>query len=183
MADDPSAGGDRGGLRPVSAGRVGRAHGLDGSFYVTGPRPRLLALGMVLTVGERTTSVTRRAGTDEHPIVRIAGIESRAAAEGLRGLELTVEVAEAPALEQGEWWASELEGCEVVDGEQHVGIVTRLVELPSCEALEVHLAPRDAGHDMGSMKELLVPMVSAAIRRVDIERRLIDVDMSFMEGL
>ena len=34
-------------------------------------------------------------------------------------MELTVELAEAPALEEGEWWAQELEGCEVVDGERH----------------------------------------------------------------
>ena len=29
----------------LSAGRVGRPHGLDGSFYVTRPRARLLELG------------------------------------------------------------------------------------------------------------------------------------------
>ncbi|MFZ1154180.1 MAG: ribosome maturation factor RimM [Solirubrobacteraceae bacterium] len=178
--DDRSVAGDDGDSHSVSAGRVGRAHGLDGSFYVTGARPRLLTLGTVVTVAGRAAKVARRAGTDEHPIVRLEGIENRGAAETVRGLELTVDLARAPALEEGEWWASELEGCEVVDGEQLVGVVTRLVELPSCEALEVRLAVADHAGDADQARELLVPMVSAAIRKVDIAQRRIDVNMSFL---
>ncbi len=178
MAGERSAGEGGEALRTVVAGRVGRAHGLDGSFYVTGPRPRLLELGTAVSVGGRTASVARRAGADEHPIVRLEGVVDRSAAEALRGLELTVELADAPKLGEGEWWASELEGCRVVDGERYVGIVARLLELPSCEALEVRLLGADSRASAG---ELLVPMVRQAIRRVDIGERRIDVDMSFLE--
>ena len=132
-----------GSSRAVPAGRVGRAHGLDGSFYVTGARSRLLAVETVITVDGLTTTVVRRAGTDEHPIVRLEAVAARAGAEALRGFELTVELAVAPVLEEGEWWAQELEGCEVVDGERHVGTVVGLMELPSCEALEVRLSAPD----------------------------------------
>jgi 16S rRNA processing protein RimM len=111
----------------------------------------------------------------------LEGNEDRAATEAVRGLELTVELADAPELGEGEWWASELEGCEVLDGERHVGIVVRLVELPSCEALEVRLTAPDADSVADSGGELLVPMVHAAIRRIDVARRRIDVDMSFLE--
>jgi 16S rRNA processing protein RimM len=144
---------------------------------VTGARPRLLALGTPLSVNGRTAKVTRRAGADEHPIVRLEGVGDRGAAQALRGLELSVKAAEAPRLEDGEWWAGELEGCEVFDGERRVGVVSRLLELPSCEALEVRLS--DDAPDPG--RELLVPMVRDAIRRVDVDRRRIDVDMSFLE--
>jgi 16S rRNA processing protein RimM len=160
------------------AGRVGRAHGLDGSFYVTRARPRLLEIGKAVTLDGRTATVARRAGTDEHPIVRLEGIEDRQAAEAVRGLELTVELAQAPELGEGEWWAGELEGCEVFDGERHVGLVVQLVELPSCEALEVRPTPPTGA---GSTDTLLLPMVSAAIRAVDVARGRIDVDMSFVE--
>ena len=170
--------------RAVPAGRVGRAHGLDGSFYVTGARPRLLAVGMTVSLAGLTTTVVRRAGTDEHPIVRLEEIEDRPAAEALRGQELTVELAKAPTLEEGEWWAQELAGCEVVDGERHVGMVVGLMELPSCEALEVRLVAseadgqhRPAGSSAG---QLLVPMVSDAIRHVDPMQRRIDVNMAFL---
>jgi 16S rRNA processing protein RimM len=135
----------------------------------------------MVRVGERSTSVARRAGTDEHPILRLEGIGDRTAARALRGLDLTVELADAPELGEGEWWASELEGCEVVDGERHVGTVMRLLELPSCEALEVRLAAPDEGAAAGSTTDVLVPMVRAAIREVDVDRRRIDVDMGFLE--
>jgi 16S rRNA processing protein RimM len=173
------------GASAVSAGRVGRAHGLDGSFYVTGARPRLLVVGAEVMFGERSAAIVRRAGTDEHPIVRLRGIENRGAAEALRGVELSVELAAAPALQEGEWWAAELEGCEVIDGERHVGIVVGLMELPSCEALQVRLAALPApGEDQAADRpaaELLVPMVKDAIRHVDALARRIDVDMSFLE--
>jgi 16S rRNA processing protein RimM len=156
----------------LPAGRVGRAHGLDGSFYVTGARPRLLALGADVMIAGRTVAIVRRAGTDQRPIVRVHGVEDRAGAEALRGQTLTVARADAPPLAEGEWWSHELEGCVVLDGERRVGTVTRMIELPSCEALEV---AREVG---GS---LLVPMVKDAIRSVDVAAGRVDVNMSFVE--
>ncbi len=160
--------------RGLPAGRVGRAHGLDGSFYVTGARPRLLTVGTDVTVAGATAPIVRRAGTEQRPIVRLEGVVDRAAAEVLRGLELTVDRVDAPALGEGEWWAHELEGCEVVDGERRLGVVSRLVELPSCEALEVRRASQDTS------SPLLVPMVKDAIRRVDMTTRRIDVNADFL---
>jgi 16S rRNA processing protein RimM len=162
----------------MSAGRVGRAHGLDGSFYVTGARPRLLAAGARVTLAGTAREIVRRAGTDQRPIVRLQGVESRDAVTSLRGQELTVERGDTPPLEDGEWWASELEGCLVVDGERSVGTVARLLELPSCEALEVH--PHATRSTPSG--ELLIPMVREAIRSVDMRLRRIDVDMSFLEA-
>jgi 16S rRNA processing protein RimM len=167
----------------LSAGRVGRAHGLDGSFYVTGPKPRLLVLGATVKVDGRGAKIVRRAGTDEHPLIRLRGIEDRGAVEALRGLELTVDFAEAPALEEGEWWAGELEGCEVFDGEHRIGIVLRMVELPSCEALQVRLDGPSQGNGPSGSSELFVPMVRDAIRGIDPPARRIDVDMGFLEEL
>lgn len=152
---------------------MGRAHGLDGSFYVTGARPRLLETGASLAVagGERT--IVRRAGTDARPIVRLEGVEDRAGADALRGLELTVDVGDAPALGEDEFWAHELEGCAVFDGERALGAVARMIELPSCEALEVQ--PQQAG-----AAALIVPMVKDAIRSIDVAGRRIEVDASFL---
>jgi 16S rRNA processing protein RimM len=156
----------------IQAGRVGRAHGLDGSFYVTGARPRLLDLGTGVTVAGEELAITRRAGTEQRPIVRLQGVEDRPAAEALRGQSLIVRSQQAPALAQDEWWAHELEGCEVIDGEQLIGTVIRLIELPSCEALEVR---RDQGGE-----PLLVPMVKDAIRRVEVAAGRIEVNLDFM---
>jgi 16S rRNA processing protein RimM len=156
----------------LRAGRVGRAHGLDGSFYVTRALPRLLSEGASVFVSGRAALIVRRAGTAARPIVRLQGIEDRASAEALRGAELLVPAQAAPVLAPGEWWAHELEGCVLVDGPRRIGRVSRLIELPSCEALEV---VRD-----GDVERVLVPMVKDAIRRVDVAAREIDVDSAFL---
>jgi len=96
----------------------------------------------------------------------------REAAEALRGAQLSLPVESAPPLEEGEFWAHELAGCAVVDGDRAVGEVRRMVPLPSCEALEVVRA--DGGPD------LLVPMVRDAVRSVDVEARRVDVDLAFL---
>jgi 16S rRNA processing protein RimM len=154
----------------LRAGVVGRPHGLDGSFYVAQPAAELLEAGRTVWVGERERSIERRAGTDERPIVRLAGCEDRASAEALRGTELLVAREQAPPLGEDEWWAEDLEGCTVRDGERVIGTVARLLALPSCEVLEVQ---RAGG-------ELLVPLVSDAVRAVDIAGRTIDIDLRFL---
>jgi 16S rRNA processing protein RimM len=156
----------------LAAGRVGRPHGLDGSFHVTRPRGTLLALGAKVRIGDADAEIVRRAGTDERPILRLAGHEDRAAAEALRGSDLLVHRETAPPLDEDEWYAEDLEGCRVVDGAVDVGHVRRLLALPSCEALEVE---RDGGSD------LLVPLVRDAVRSVDVAGGVVDVDLAFLD--
>jgi 16S rRNA processing protein RimM len=153
--------------RFLEAGRVGRAHGRDGSFHVIAPRPRLLVLGTPTDAGE----IVRRAGTDEKPVVRLRGCDSREAVERLHGTVLRVAIADAPALDEGEYWAHQLEGLAVTDGERAIGIVREMRELPSVEVLEV--VREDGG-------ELLVPMVGDAIRAIDLQAGRIDVDLRFL---
>jgi 16S rRNA processing protein RimM len=157
----------------LAGGRVGRPHGLDGSFHVLEPRPALLRLGLVVRAGDREAEIVRRAGTDDRPILRLDGVETREAAADLGGLELLVPRDVAPALEEDEWWADDLVGCRVVDGSRELGLVTRLVPLPSCEALEVS----GSGDDD---EPFLVPLVRDAVRRVDVDAKLIDVDVAFL---
>jgi 16S rRNA processing protein RimM len=156
----------------LRAGGVGSPHGLDGSFHVVDAKPELLSVGASVFVRGRSVSIVRRAGTDRRPIVRLEGCADRPAAESLRGLELLVPRGVAPELGPDEWWAEELEGCAVVDAERVVGTVRRLLALPSCEVLEVERA--DGAGD------LLVPLVSDAVRSVDVERKQIDVDLRFL---
>jgi 16S rRNA processing protein RimM len=154
----------------LAGGRVGRPHGLDGSFHVLEPRPALLELGATVRVGERETEIVRRAGTDDRPIVRLDGVDTREAAGALRGVEVLLPRSAAPALEDDEWWAEDLVGCRVVDGPRELGHVERLLPLPSCEVLEVA-----AGDE-----RFLVPLVRDAVRSVDVAAKVIDVDVTFL---
>lgn len=153
------------------AGVVGRPHGLDGSFHVLRPRPELLEPGTQVTVDGTPRTVERRAGTPARPIVRLSGASSRDAAAELRGRELRVPRSAAPPLEEDEYWAEDLEGCAVVDGDRPVGTVRRLLAYPSCELLEV---------ERPGAPDLLVPLVRDAIRAVRIEVRTIDVRLEFL---
>ena len=156
--------------RPVAAGRVGRAHGLDGSFYVVRGEASFLVLGMRVQLAgtDAMTEIERRAGTDAKPIIRVQGCSTREAAEALRGTELLVERSDVPELEPGEFWADDLVGCAVADGATTVGEVARVIALPSCEVLEVNPGAR------------LIPLVKDAVRDIDLDGRRIDVDLAFL---
>jgi 16S rRNA processing protein RimM len=156
----------------LQAGRVGRPHGLDGSFHVTGPNPSLLQAAETVRIDDRDLSITRRAGTERRVILRLEDHDDRAAAESLQGKDMLVLRAVAPELGPDEWWAEDLAGCEVTDGDRPVGRVRRMLELPSCEVLEVER--RDGAGD------LLVPLVTDAVREVDVDRRAIDIDLGFL---
>jgi 16S rRNA processing protein RimM len=156
----------------LRAGVVGRPHGLDGSFHVVDPAAELLAAGAPVRIAGSDRRIERRAGFDARPILRLEGDRDRPAAEALRGQEILVAREGAPELGPDEWWAEDLEGCTVADSGRPVGVVTRLLELPSCEVLEV---ARDAGGNA-----LLVPLVSDAVRDVDLERRVIEIDLRFL---
>jgi 16S rRNA processing protein RimM len=145
----------------VTAGRVGRAHGLDGSFYLTHVSEPLEVGGEVVVAG-RTARIERLAGTGERPILRLSDVEDRSAAEALRGEAILVEAGE---LGEGEYLAADLVGCEV----RGVGVVRRVIPAPSCDLLEVGEAA------------VLIPFISDAVKRVDTEARTIEVDTAFLD--
>ncbi len=146
----------------MSAGRVGRAHGRDGSFYVEGA-DHPLAVGTIVRIAGTERRIARRAGTDARPLIRVDGVDDRESAAALSKEVVLVDQAESP-LEEGEWLVSDLVGCEV----EGLGYVERVVGGPSCDVLEV-------GAD-----GVLIPLVSDAVKRVDLERRVIEVDRAFL---
>ena len=116
-----------------------------------------------MTVAGREAVVERRAGTDARPLVRLSGITDRDAVQALRG-EALIAAGDRGALAEDEWPAADLVGCTI----QGLGEVRRVVEAPSCDLLEVG--------DQGA----LVPFVSDAIKRVDVQARVIEVDREFL---
>jgi 16S rRNA processing protein RimM len=146
--------------RQVTAGRVGRAHGLDGSFYVEAPAEPL-EHGAEVTIAGRSARIERRAGTDARPILRLSGIDDRSAAEALKGEPILVPGGD---LAEGEYLSADLVGCTIPG----MGEVRRVVQGPSCDVLEV------------GEEGLLVPFVSDAITRVDTAAGVIEVDAAFL---
>jgi 16S rRNA processing protein RimM len=141
---------------------VGRPHGLDGSFYVERPS-HALSEGTEVLIGDLRATVDRRAGSDERPLVRVAGVSDRGAAQALRGQTVVVPGGRED-LGPDEWYDDDLVGCRI-DG---LGEVRAVLHGPSCDVLEVG----DEG--------ILVPLVRDAVRSVDLEAREIQVDMEFL---
>jgi 16S rRNA processing protein RimM len=141
-------------LTLVTAGRVGKPHGLDGSFYVDGPRHELPE-GTELTVGDRVLHVARRAGTDERPLIRLEGVDD---ARPLRGEVLLVE----DELAEDEWLAADLVGMNV-----GASTVSAVIDAPSCSILEL-------------TDGTLIPFIKDAIERVDLDSREIHVKRGFL---
>ena len=139
----------------VTAGRVGKPHGRDGSFYVDRPRHELPE-GAEVTLAGRSHRIVRRAGTDERPLIRLADLDDPGA---IRGELLLVE----DELGEGEWLASDLVGLSVPG----MGRVAQVIDAPSCSVLELE-------------DGTLIPLVSDAVRAVDLEAGEIEVDRNFV---
>jgi hypothetical protein len=134
-------------------GRVGRAHGRDGSFYVE-RADSAFPVGTQITIAGISAATDRRSGTDDRPLIRAPGIDPRA----VRDEPILVD----EPLAEGEYAAEELVGCEVPG----LGRVERVVNGPSCDVLEVG--------------DVLIPFVGDAIVSVDVERRVIEIDREFL---
>jgi 16S rRNA processing protein RimM len=137
--------------------KVGRPHGLDGSFYVDAP----LEEGDLVTIDDREFTVAERKGADAKPIIRLEGIETREAAEALRGKPLTTDNRQL-ATGTDEWPVDDLIGCEI----SGLGKVTGVLEGLSCDVLEVG--------------DELIPLVTDAVTRVDVENKVIEINREFL---
>lgn len=159
-------------------GRIVKPHGVRGELVVEvrtdSPQERFgagVVLGLQRPGAQRSRECTL---TEVRPhsgrlLVRIDGVETREAAEDLRGALLTVS---ADALEDlgdpDEFYDYQLEGLRVVHSAGHdLGVLHEVVHTPGGELLVVHT---ETG------RELLVPFVSAIVPEVDLDAGTVVVD-------
>jgi 16S rRNA processing protein RimM len=150
----------------VPIGRVGKPHGLDGSFFVEGPsdRPDAFARGAVVHVdGEPLKIVASKHGSQNRPVIRL---ERRVE----RGASLAVPRETLPALDEDEFYAFQLVGLEVEEeGGRVLGRVRDVLDYPANDVLEL-----DSG--------LSLPLVEACVRKVDVEGGRIVVKPGFADS-
>jgi 16S rRNA processing protein RimM len=151
------------------AGEIGKPHGLAGEVYVVviSDDPHRFEPGAALHHADgRTLTIETSQAHGDRFLVKFAGIDSRESAVALRGA-LYVPSSETRALDDDEFWHSDLIGCTVVgrDGSD-IGTVARVVAGPVQDLLEVTTSagPR------------LVPMVKEIVTSVDPGARRIVLD-------
>lgn len=158
----------------LSAGWIGKPHGLDGTVHVTRPRSELLTAGATVTVDGVARRIAHRGGTDARPLLRLEGLDHISAVEGLRGKDLLVPRSVLPPLGVDEFWPDELVGIVVRStAGSVVGEVADVLVLPSCDVLAVR-RPGDA-------PDLLVPLHHEAVPELDAQAGRIVVDLAFMD--
>jgi 16S rRNA processing protein RimM len=148
----------------VLVGRVGRPHGLDGSFVVDDPSDdeRWFAVGSRLCAGEDEVQVVaaRRGGGR-----RVIKLDSSLA----RGTALEVPFTALPPTGEDEYYVFQLVGLEVLeDGGGSLGRVARVEPGVANDALEL-----ESG--------LLLPLVGDCVRDIDLDARRILVARGFSD--
>ena len=137
----------------VPIGRVGRPHGLDGSFFVEGPSDREDAFAKGATVyvdGEPAKVAVSKRGSQGRPVIQLDRRVDR-------GATLAVPREALPPLEPDEFYAFQLVGLAVEEeGGRLVGRVRDVLDYPANDVLEL-----DSG--------LSLPLVETCVRQVDIE--------------
>jgi len=146
----------------VAIGRVGRPHGLEGSFVVedASEAPERLAVGAALLVDGEPARVVESKRAGGRPVVRLDR-------DPPRGARLEVPRASLPALGADAYYVFELQGLEVVEeGGERLGRVRDVVPYPANDVLEL-----DTGLDL--------PLVEACVRAIDLEAGRIVVMRGF----
>lgn len=135
----------------VRVGRVGKPHGLDGSFFVEhgSEDKERFAVGAILLVDGEPAKVVGSKRSRGRPVIRLDR-------EAPRGAELAVPKSELPPPEEGSYYEFQLVGLEAEEeGGRALGRVAAVQPGIANDVLEL-----DSG--------LLLPLVDACVREVDL---------------
>jgi len=149
----------------ISVGRVGKLHGLAGAFVVeeASDDPARFAVGATLYAAGEQVAIVESKRTGGRPVIRVDR-------EVPRGAELKVDRAALPPPALDEYYVFQLVGLDVerTDG-------TRLGSVANVE-------PGVANDVLQLDTGLLLPLVGACVREVDLEARRIVVEPGFDEA-
>ena len=148
----------------MTVGRVGRSHGVDGSFVVqhASDNEELFEPGAELYVGGQPVKVVARKRSGGRLVVKVDGAAPR-------GAELAVPRARLPDPDDDTYYVFQLVGLEVVEeGGRRLGAVQEVAPGVANDVLEL-----DSG--------LALPMVEECVRKVDLEAGRIVVSTGFAD--
>jgi 16S rRNA processing protein RimM len=146
----------------VVVGRVGRPHGLDGSFVVedASEDPQRFARGATLLAGEDEVRVENAKRAGNRLVIRL----DRAVP---RGTALEVPASDLPEPEEDTYYVFQLVGLAVIEeGGRDLGRVRDVAPYAANDVLEL-----DSG--------LLLPLVEDCVKQVDLEAGRIVVARGF----
>ncbi len=163
----PAAGSD-----DVAVGRVGPAHGMRGEVFVAPwtdqPDERFRSGAQLRTSGGATLTVESSRLHGGRLVVRFTGVDNRAAAEALRGIELLICASARPPLDDpDDFYDTDLVGlaAHLPDG-RPLGPVREVVHATGGDYLVIDVDGRAR----------LVPFVAAIVPEVNLAEGTVTVD-------
>jgi 16S rRNA processing protein RimM len=149
----------------VRVGRVGKPHGLDGSFFVeqASEDPERFAEGATLRVDGEPATVVASKRSGGRPVIKLDR-------EVPRGAELSVPRSDLPPTEENEYYAFELVGLAV---EEEGGL-----DLGRVDEVQPGVANDILRLDSG----LALPLVDACVLEVDLDNGRILVAQGFAQS-
>jgi len=147
-------------------GRVAGSYGVRGWIRV-GEAQAALPACRRWWIGGTAYSVEELKAHSGTLLARLAGLDSREAAQKLKGSKVLVQRESLPEPEKGHYYLADLVGLEVVNGRgEALGVVKRWVFNGAQDVMEVS----------GSGRVRLMPWVPEVVREVDLGRRRIQVE-------
>ena len=148
----------------VQIGRVGKPHGIDGSFFIEQPSDdeRWWTTGATFFAGGRPVEVVAHRRSSSRPVVKLD-------TDVPRGALLEVDRDQLPPTEEGEYYAFQLIGLRVVEETGR--------ELGRVQAVRPGVANDVLELDTG----VLLPMIEDCVQRVNLDSGQIQVAVGFAE--
>ncbi len=153
----------------VRLGRVIKPHGIRGELVVAaeGETLAMLAVGSAVVVGGTPDTIAGMRPHQGRVLLTLDGCSDRTAAEALRGSWVEVAAVGLPSLAEGEWYADDLVGWTLFDGQgERVGDIAAVLPGSAHDYLQIGAAARH-----------LVPMVREWLVDVDAGSRTISMDL------
>jgi len=150
-------------------GKIVRPHGVKGvvraQTYTSNPNrfKSLKELSIEGTIYEAESIVI---DSDGFILIKLKGIDTMDAAEGLRGKSVVVKRNQLPKLPNGKYYIDDLIGCDVlVDGEK-IGTLTKIDQFGSADVYEVQT----------SKGNLTFPALKEVFKSIDVEKGIINLN-------
>lgn len=154
----------------ILAGVVVAPHGVRGEVKVksfTDDPCDIARYELTDKSGTRRFTMKRRGMVRDLVIARVEGVETRAAAEAMKGTEFFIARSALPKAKRGEFYVADLIGMTAVTPAGAVlGAVTQVLNFGAGDILEI------AAGDT----EILVPFTKRAVPAIDVEARRVTVD-------
>jgi 16S rRNA processing protein RimM len=163
----------------LAVARIVGAHGIRGEVRcaLLTDFPERFKRGLHVFLGdERNAREVERARLERNRVLlKLNGVDSRTDAEALRGATIFVAEADAVRLPRGSYFWHQIIGLRVrtTDG-RALGSVAEIIETGSNDVYVVRGKPPDHG-------ELLLPAIKDVVRKIDLARGEITVEL--LEGL